>query len=94
VARSILPVPPTAQQLDSDARCERIERWASWQVIVVDLEQLAIKRDRKFLIRLVILLALGVGASVLVLATLTGDDVSGCVARAFLGGGDPRPDPK
>jgi hypothetical protein len=61
---------------------------------VVDLEQLAIKRDRKFLIRLVILLALGVGASVLVLGTLTGENVSGCAARAFLGGGHPTPDPE
>jgi hypothetical protein len=61
---------------------------------VVDLEQLAIKRDRRFLIRLVILLALGVGASVLVLATLTGENVSGCAARAFLGAGDPDPDLK
>jgi len=62
--------------------------------IVVDLEQLAIKRDRKFLIRLVILLALGVGASVLVLATLTGENVSGCAASAFLGGDAPGADPK
>ena len=60
--------------------------------IVVDLEQLAIKRDRKFLIRLVILLALAIGASVLVLATLTGENVSGCAARAFLGGDSPARD--
>jgi hypothetical protein len=59
---------------------------------VVDLEQLAIKRDRKFLIRLVILLVLGIGASVLVLGTLTGENVSGCAARAFLGGNPPAND--
>jgi hypothetical protein len=57
------------------------------------LEQLAIKRDRRFLIRLVILLALGISASVLVLATLTGENVSGCAARAFLGGDSPTGDP-
>jgi hypothetical protein len=59
---------------------------------VVDLEQLAIKRDRNFLIRLVILLALGIGASVLVLGTLTGENVSGCAATAFLGGDRPASD--
>jgi hypothetical protein len=52
---------------------------------VVDLEQLAIKRDRKFLVRLVILLALGLCAAVLVLGTLTGENVSGCMSKAFLG---------
>jgi hypothetical protein len=71
-----------------------LEPQASCHVIVVDLERLAIKRDRKFLVRLVILLALGVGASVLVLGTLTGENVSGCAARAFLGDSHPKPDPE
>lgn len=51
---------------------------------MADLEQLAIKRDRKFLVRLIILLALGLVAGVLLLGTLTGENVSGCAAKAFL----------
>lgn len=52
---------------------------------MADLEELAIKRDRKFLVRLIILLGLGLCAGVLLFGTLTGENVSGCAAKAFLG---------
>jgi hypothetical protein len=52
---------------------------------VADLEQLAVKRDRGYLLRLVLLLLLGLGASAVVLKALTGDGVTGCVANTFLG---------
>lgn len=57
---------------------------------MADLEQLAIKRDRKFLVRLVILLAVGIGAGFFLLGALTGENVSGCAAKAFLGEGNER----
>jgi hypothetical protein len=52
---------------------------------VADLEQLAVKRDRGYLLRLVLMLLFGIGASAVVWQALTGDRVSGCVAGAFLG---------
>jgi hypothetical protein len=52
---------------------------------MADLEELAIKRDRGYLVRLVLLLVLGLGASVFVWQGLTGHRVSGCLAGAFLG---------
>jgi len=52
---------------------------------MADLERLALKRDRKFLVRLIILLTLGIGAGILVAGALTGENVSGCAAKAFLG---------
>jgi hypothetical protein len=48
---------------------------------MVDLEKLAIQRDRRYLVRLVLGLAAGVLASIFVFQWLTGADVSGCVAR-------------
>jgi len=53
---------------------------------MVDLEELAVKRDRGYLVRLVLLLALGIGASAFVWQGLTGDGVSGCLANTMLGG--------
>jgi hypothetical protein len=58
---------------------------------VADLEQLAVKRDRGYLLRLVLMLLLGLGASAVVWQALTGDRVSGCVANAFLGQDGPAP---
>ena len=52
---------------------------------VVDLEKLAVKRDRGYLVRLLIMLALGVVASVFLWDGLTGSGVSGCLANAMLG---------
>ena len=53
---------------------------------MVDLEKLAVKRDRGYLVRLVLMLALGVAASVFLWRGLTGEGVSGCIASAMLGG--------
>ncbi|MFI5306772.1 MAG: hypothetical protein ACHQ53_05440 [Polyangiales bacterium] len=52
---------------------------------VADLEQLAIKRDRGYLVRLILSLALGVAASVFIWRGLTGHGTTSCVANAFLG---------
>lgn len=52
---------------------------------MVDLEKLAIKRDRGYLVRLVVLLALGIGASLFLWRGLTGEGMTGCVANAMLG---------
>jgi hypothetical protein len=52
---------------------------------MADLEELAVKRDRGYLARLVLLLALGLGASAFLWQGLTGDRVSGCLSGAFLG---------
>ena len=48
---------------------------------MADLEKLAIQRDRRYLVRLVLALTVGLFASVFVFQWLTGADVSGCVAR-------------
>ena len=50
-----------------------------------DMEELAIKRDRGYLVRLVLMLAAGVVVSIFIWAGLTGDRVGGCMAEAFLG---------
>jgi hypothetical protein len=50
---------------------------------MADLEKLAIRRDRGYLVRLVLSLAGGVVISAFVLEWLTGADVSGCVARSI-----------
>jgi hypothetical protein len=52
---------------------------------MADLEELAVKRDRGYLLRLVLSLAVGVLASLFLWQGLTGDRVSGCLAGAFLG---------
>jgi hypothetical protein len=52
---------------------------------MADLEELAVKRDRGYLVRLVLLLVLGLGASAFLWQGLTGDRVGGCLAGAFLG---------
>jgi hypothetical protein len=48
---------------------------------VTDWEKQAIKRDKRFLVRLVILLAIGVLAGVLLL--LSTQRVGGCAAQTF-----------
>ena len=54
--------------------------------VMVDLEKLAVQRDRGYLIRLIVLLALGVVVSVLMFAWLTGSSTKGCVAETIGGG--------
>ena len=54
---------------------------------MADLEELAVKRDRGYLVRLIAMLALGAIASAFLWQGLTNDQVSGCVADVFLGGG-------
>lgn len=53
---------------------------------MADLEQLALKRDRGFLVRLALMLALGLMAGAFLYGQLIGDAASGCVARTI--GGD------
>ncbi len=50
---------------------------------MADLEKLALKRDRAYLVRLVLLLVAGGAASVFVFAWLTGSRVGGCVAETL-----------
>lgn len=52
---------------------------------MADLEELAVKRDRGFLVRLVLALGVGLLASLVVWQAITGDSVSGCMANALLG---------
>lgn len=57
---------------------------------MADLEKLALRRDRGYLIRLLLLIGVGVLVSVFVFGWLTGSRVSGCMAdhigqRAMIG---------
>lgn len=52
---------------------------------MVDLEKLAVKRDRGYLVRLIVMLAVGLVASAFLWQGLTGDEVSGCLAKSMLG---------
>ena len=54
---------------------------------MADLEQLAVKRDRGYLVRLLAGLCLAVIAGVFLVRGLTGEGVAGCVADAVLGQG-------
>lgn len=53
---------------------------------MADLEKLAVQRDRGYLVRLVLGLAVAGLVSVFVFRGLTGQETSGCMADAFLGG--------
>jgi hypothetical protein len=57
------------------------------QLQMADLEKLAIRRDRGYLVRLVLLLVVGGLVSVFLFAWLTGSKTSGCVAST-VGGAD------
>jgi hypothetical protein len=59
---------------------------------MADLEKLALRRDRGYLLRLLLLLAAGIVCSVFLFGWLTGSSVSGCVAGAL--GADPKAAPK
>ena len=54
---------------------------------MADLEQLAIKRDRGYLVRLILMLCVALMAGVFLYRGLTGEGVTGCVADALLGQG-------
>ena len=54
---------------------------------MADLEELAVKRDRGYLVRLVLGLGVGMIAGVFLYRGLTGEGVTGCVAGALLGQG-------
>jgi hypothetical protein len=60
---------------------------------VVDLEEQAFKRDRRFLLRLVLVLVVGVIGGLFVFGWLTGDEVAGCAAESF-GGVTPAASPE
>jgi hypothetical protein len=57
------------------------------QLQMADLEKLAIRRDRGYLVRAVLLLVVGGLVSVFLFGWLTGSKLSGCVANT-LGGAD------
>jgi len=50
-----------------------------------DLEKDALKRDNKFLVRLILALVLGAFAGLFIFAQLTSDRSQGCAADAFEG---------
>lgn len=57
---------------------------------MADLEKLAIQRDRGYLVRLLLLLAVGVVVSAFMFKWLTGGDVSGCIATSIGGESSPK----
>jgi hypothetical protein len=52
---------------------------------MADLEQDAFKRDRRFIVRLVLVLIVGTIGGIFMFAELTGERVAGCAAEAFGG---------
>ena len=58
---------------------------------MADLEKLAVQRDRGYLVRLVLGLAIAGVLSVFIFRGLTGEETSGCMADAFLGGDADKP---
>jgi hypothetical protein len=57
---------------------------------MVDLEKLALQRDRGYLVRLVVLLVVGVLVSIFLFAWLTGSGTRGCVSET-IGGTEQNP---
>ena len=57
--------------------------------VMADLEKLAVKRDRGYLVRLVLLLLLGTVGGIYIYAGLTGHRFSSCMADALGGLGAP-----
>jgi len=62
--------------------------------LVADLEELALKRDRGYLVRLVLVLAVSVVLAVVLLRVLTGSSAKGCAANALLGSSDASGEPR
>ncbi len=52
---------------------------------MADLEELALKRDRGFLVRLVLMLLAGLLAGAFLYGQLIGDAATGCMARTIGG---------
>jgi hypothetical protein len=52
---------------------------------MADLEEHALKRDRRFLVRLVLMLGVGLIGGLVVSMRLTGENTAGCAAKAVLG---------
>jgi hypothetical protein len=52
---------------------------------MADLEKLAIKRDRGYLVRLILMLAVGLLAGVFIFSFLTSARVTGCMASTLMG---------
>ncbi len=52
---------------------------------MADLEKLAIQRDRGYLVRLILLLLLAIGAGAFIYGFLTGERVTGCMADTLSG---------
>lgn len=52
---------------------------------MADLEEDALKRDGRFLVRLIVVMILGTGAGLFIYAGITGERVAGCTADAFGG---------
>lgn len=50
---------------------------------MADLEKIALQRDRRFLVRLVLALLVGTLAGLFLFARLTSQELSGCAARNF-----------
>lgn len=59
---------------------------ADWRVTMADLEELAVKRDRGYLVRLVVALLLGLVFGAYLWRGLTNDGTKGCVADTIVGG--------
>ncbi len=57
-------------------------------VAMADLEKLSVQRDRGYLVRLVLALAVAMIACIYLFRGLTGQHTSSCIADAFVGGGD------
>ena len=55
---------------------------------MADLEQHAFKRDRRFIVRLVLLLILGAFGGIWIAAHLTSANTAGCAVHAFGGAAD------
>ena len=54
---------------------------------MADLEEHAFRRDGRFIVRLLILLAVGIAAGLVVYGKLTSSEVGGCAAESFGGVG-------
>lgn len=57
---------------------------------MADLEQMALKRDRGFLVRLVLMMLVGLLAGAFLYAQLIGESATGCMART-IGGAEAGP---
>jgi hypothetical protein len=53
--------------------------------IMADLEELAVKRDRGYLVRLILSLAVAIVVCMFLFRAMTGEATSGCVASSLFG---------